>query len=67
MNRLIIITTTDISVLSMYTICSGTNLVNYTQNKDSHYEFLEKHADECYYEISKATALVGACKDTPWI
>ena len=66
MTRLIMIATTAISVSSRFTSCKGNDLATCINNRDSHYEFLETHTDKRCSEISKATALTGACKDTPW-
>ena len=67
MTRLIMVATTSVSISSRFTSCKGNYLVTYIQNRDSHYEFLETHADELLSEMSEATACVGACKDTHWI
>ena len=67
MDCLIIIYTSAVSVSLRFTSSKGTDLVNYIQNRDSHYEFLETHADDHCSKISKSTALIGACKDTTWI
>ena len=67
MTRLIIIATTAVSVSSRFISCKGTYLETYIQNIDSHYEFIKTHADKKCSEVSKATTLVGTCKDTPWL
>ena len=48
MTRLIMISTTFVSVSSMFNDCKGTDLATYIQNRDSHYEFLKTHADKRY-------------------
>ena len=65
--RLIIITTINLSVYSRFTSRKGNDLATYNQNRDSHFEFLEKHTDKCCFEMSNTTDLIGACKDTPWL
>ena len=67
MNRLIIIATTAVSVSSRLISCKGTYLETYIQNIGSHYEFIKTHTDKHCLEVSKATTLVGTCKDTPWL
>ena len=65
MTRQIMIATTDVSVSSRFTSGKGNELVTYIQNRDSHYEFLETHAEERYSEMSKANALFGDWNDNP--
>ena len=67
MTRLIMISTTDVSIYSRFTSHKGNDHATYIHNRYSHYEFLDTHADEIFYDKSKATALIGACKDTPWV
>ena len=66
-NRLIIIATSDIYFYSRFTSRKGTNLATYIQNRDSQYEFIETYDDKRCSETSKATAIIGAFKDTPWL
>ena len=67
MTRLIMISTDAVSISSSFTSGKGNDLATYIHNRDSHYEFLGTHADECCSEMSKATSLVVACKDIPWL
>ena len=67
MNHVITIAMTAVSVYSRFTSRKGTDLATYIQSRDSHYEVLDTHNDEFFSEMIKATALVGACKDTPWL
>ena len=67
MTCLIIIATTVISVLSRFTSCKANYFATYIQNRDSHYEVFKTHADKCYSEMSKATILVGVCKNISWL
>ena len=64
---LAVIPKTVVSVSSRFTSSKGTDLATYIQNRGSHYEFLETQSDKRCSEIIKATTLVGACKDTPWL
>ena len=64
---LIIIAKTAISIYSRFTSHKVNDLVTYIQNRDFHYEFIETHAGKHCSDISKASALIGACKDTPWL
>ena len=59
MNRLIMISKTAVSVSYRFTGRKVNDLATYIQNRDSHYEFLETHADERCYDMSKATALIS--------
>ena len=65
--ELIMIATTDIYISSRFTSNKGTELATNIQNRDSYYELLKTNADERCSKMSKATALVGACTDNPWI
>ena len=67
MTRLIMIAMTAVSVSSRFTSCKGNDLETYIHNRDSHYEFLETHAEKSCSGMSKATSLISACKDTPWL
>ena len=67
MTHLIMISTNAVYVSSRFTSHKGNKLATYILNIDSHYEFLETHADKCCYEMSKATVLAAACKDNPWL
>ena len=67
MTCLIMLAMTAVSVSSRFTSHKGNEIATYIQNRDSHYKFLETQTDERCSEMSKATALVGACKDIPWL
>ena len=67
MNCLIMIATTAVSIFSRFTSCKGTELATYIQNRDFHYEFCKTNADKRCSDMSKETALVGACKDNIWL
>ena len=67
MTRLIMIATISVSVSSRFSSNKGNNFANFIQNRESHYEFLETHADEHFSDMSKAATLIVSCKDTSWI
>ena len=67
MTCLIMIATTAVSVSYRFNSRKGTDLSTYIHNRDSHYEFIETLADKRCPGMSKATSLVGACKDNPWL